>query len=251
MARYGIFEILASIDKWIVIGVVASALISILVPAGSLNDYSWSQGIWGMLAVLLLSIPLYVCTTGSVPMVAALIATGMPAGSALVFLMAGPATNIATIGAMYRTLGRKAMAVYLAVVVSFSLLFGWLFEHWLPAPEALAQGSMAQASWWAWASAVLVALLLTYLLMDKLIKYFTPIRGKGAAMDMVIQVKDMSCAHCVQSVKKALEALEGVGEASPDLASGQVMITKATGQSLPHRSLLEQAIEKSGYSVVR
>lgn len=251
MVRYGIFDILASIDKWIVIGVVASALISLLVPAGSLNEYSWSQGIWGMLAVLLLAIPLYVCTTGSVPMVAALIASGMPAGSALVFLMAGPATNIATIGAMFRTLGRKAMAVYLAVVVSFSLLFGWLFERWLPTPETLAKGSMAETSWWAQASSVLVALLLAYLLMGKLLNYFSLSKGNGGAMDMVIQVKDMSCAHCVQSVKKALEAVEGVGEATPDLDSGQVMIKKVSGSSLPDRTVLEQAIEQSGYSVVR
>jgi hypothetical protein len=56
-----------------------------------------------MLVVLVISLPLYVCTTASVPIAASLIAAGMPAGSALVFLMAGPATNVVTIGAVYRT----------------------------------------------------------------------------------------------------------------------------------------------------
>ncbi len=105
--RYALFDLLGAIDLWLIAGILVAALISVLVPPDFFAGQPWSQGLVGMLLVLAISLPLYVCTTASVPIAASLIAAGMPAGSALVFLMAGPATNVATIGAVYRTLGGR------------------------------------------------------------------------------------------------------------------------------------------------
>ncbi|MBW1762507.1 MAG: permease, partial [Deltaproteobacteria bacterium] len=84
------------------------------------------------LAALAIALPLYVCATASVPIAAALIAQGMPTGAALVFLMAGPATNIATIGAVKRAFGGRVLAVYLATVVIGSVGLAYLYDAFIP-----------------------------------------------------------------------------------------------------------------------
>ena len=76
---------------------------------------------WGLvgayLGALIFSLPLYVCATASVPIAAALVSAGLPSGAALVFLMAGPATNAATLGAIHRAFGKKVTVSYLGTLV--------------------------------------------------------------------------------------------------------------------------------------
>jgi copper chaperone CopZ len=62
-------------------------------------------------------------------------------------------------------------------------------------------------------------------------------------MGITLTVEGMSCQHCVANVKNALEALDGVVQATPDLASGKVVIE---GENL-HQDLLKKAITDAGY----
>ena len=80
------------------------------------------------LLTLLIALPLYVCATASVPIAAALVSAGMPLGSALIFLMAGPATNAATIGTINRTFGLKRTIIYLITIIVGSVGGAFLFE---------------------------------------------------------------------------------------------------------------------------
>ena len=153
--RYAVFDILGAIDLWLIVGILLAAVITTLVPGGSLENITWTQGLGGMLLVLAISLPLYVCTTSSVPIAASLIAAGMPAGTALVFLMAGPATNIATIGIVYRTLGGHVLGVYLGTVIVASMIFGMGFDFVLGGQSgnavAHAHGERAWCSSGCWA----------------------------------------------------------------------------------------------------
>ncbi len=251
--RYAVFDLLAMIDIWIVAGVLVSALIALLLPAGSLTDVAWLQGIGGMLVVLLVALPLYVCTTGSVPIAASLIAAGMPLGSALVFLMAGPATNVATLGAVYRSLGGRVLAIYLGVVALMSVLLGWLFDFVLggAAAGAVAAGHVHGHAWWQQLLAGAMALALVGLLLRRLVlarrarrRAATP-DGGTAPGELVLPVAGMNCGHCVANVKHALESAPGVESAEPDLQLGQVRIA---GQDLD-RDRLATVIERAGYRV--
>ena len=243
--RYAVLDLLAAIDLWLIGGVLVAALITTLVPADFFTDRAWSQGVLGTLVVLAISLPLYVCTTASVPIAASLIIAGMPAGSALVFLMAGPATNVATIGAVYRTLGAAVLGLYLGTVVVMSLGFGLLFDQVLAAGPVLdAQHAHAGGG-----VGVLAALVLLALLALLSWRRWRARRGARAAMEdaaaLVLHVQGMSCQHCVGSVKRSLEAMDSVAEAMPDLATGRVRIS-GDGYAIP---ALVRAVEDAGFTV--
>ena len=85
-----------------------------------------------MLLMLAFSIPLYVCATASTPIAAALILKGISPGAALVFLLAGPATNVASLTVLTGLLGKRATFLYLGSIAVFSLLFGLLVDSLYP-----------------------------------------------------------------------------------------------------------------------
>ena len=244
--RYGIFEILASTDIWILLGILVSALITILIPPGFLAGQSWTQGLGGMLLVLAISLPLYVCTTGSVPIAASLIAAGMPTGTALVFLMAGPATNIATLGAVYRSFGGRVVAIYLGTVAIMSIIFGLIFNRILSPGITGVHHHGGEASLLQLTCAVIMSALLIFLLGRRLLKRQAATKSISPdnAHTMTIQVRGMTCNHCVNTVKNALEEVAGVEEAVPDLTTGTVLIR---GDKIDNNTLI-QAVQEAGYT---
>lgn len=66
-------------------------------------------------------------------------------------------------------------------------------------------------------------------------------------MATILKVKGMSCQHCVMSVTKALNQLEGIQNIQVDLQKGEVRFdnTKALVSNL-----IEKAIEEAGYEVI-
>lgn len=126
--RFGFDSLMRGIYAWIIIGVLAAGTITALLPPNYLAGINWVHGPAGLLAALVVALPVYVCTTASVPIAASLIYAGLPPGAALVFLMAGPATNIATLGAVYRTFGAGITTIYVGTVGGASILFGAMFN---------------------------------------------------------------------------------------------------------------------------
>ena len=63
----------------------------------------------------------------------------------------------------------------------------------------------------------------------------------------ILKVKGMSCQHCVMSVKKALNQLEGIKNVEVDLRKGEVRFdnTKAVASQQ-----IEMAIVEAGYQVI-
>ncbi len=121
-------EMLFAIYRWLMIGIVISVLLTLWLdgqPLDSLSGYSLPIA---MTIALIISLPWYVCAIESVPIAAALVAAGLPMGAIMVFLMAGPATNIATIGALWRGLGARPTIVYLTTIIVGSFAGGLLFE---------------------------------------------------------------------------------------------------------------------------
>ncbi|MBO7499543.1 MAG: SO_0444 family Cu/Zn efflux transporter, partial [Bacteroidaceae bacterium] len=106
--RYAFVDMVEDIGKWLVVGLVIAALITVLVPDSFFavfKDNTWLS----MLLVLVISIPMYICATGSIPIAVALMLKGLTPGSALVLLMAGPAANMASILVIRHRLGMKTL----------------------------------------------------------------------------------------------------------------------------------------------
>jgi len=126
--RYGFMILPREIGNALILGLTISALIGAFLPENFLGNLM-GTGIKPMLIMMLVSIPIYVCATASVPVAAALIMNGITPGAAFVFLMAGPATNAATIAAVWKVLGKKTALFYLLTVAVFAIIFGLTIDY--------------------------------------------------------------------------------------------------------------------------
>lgn len=116
-------DMLSDIGPSLLAGIVIAGCISYFVPNGFIEQ-NLGAGIRPMLVMLAVGIPLYVCATASTPIVAALALKGLTPGAALVFLLAGPATNIAAILVVARLMGKRVAAVYVSVIAVVALALG-------------------------------------------------------------------------------------------------------------------------------
>ena len=209
--NFGIFELLGMIYGWIILGVLLAALISILIPPGYFSNIAWISGTGGLFLMLIIALPLYVCATGSVPIAASLIAAGMAPGTALVFLMAGPASNVATIGAIFRAFGGRVLAIYLATVAVFSIFFGWLFDFVISAEHTKFIHQHPGTNWFSVVTALILIALLLFLVISNLYrKFFAGISKHEEEEMLTLNIEGMTCQHCVMNVTKALKAVPGV-----------------------------------------
>lgn len=125
--RYAFVDLLGDISGWLITGIVIAGVISYLIPDEMIGDYL-GGGIFSMLIMLVIGIPLYICATASTPLAAALISKGMSPGTAFVFLLSGPATNAATITMVTKFLGKRSALIYLSMIAACSLAFGLLLD---------------------------------------------------------------------------------------------------------------------------
>ncbi len=125
--KYAYIELPGEISKWMLVGILFAGVISYAIPEDLIQNYL-GGGLGSMLIMLLVGIPLYICATASTPLAASLVAKGMSPGTALVFLLAGPATNAATITMVARFLGKRSAALYLGVISLCALGAGILLD---------------------------------------------------------------------------------------------------------------------------
>ena len=125
--KYAVNNIIRDTATWLLVGLFFAAVMETYIPTEYMS--SWGDGILAMTAMIIISTPMYICATASTPIAAGLIATGISPGAVLVFMLAGPATNIATIGVVHRELGKKAVLAYLTGVMGVALLFGVIVNY--------------------------------------------------------------------------------------------------------------------------
>lgn len=167
--RYAFGDLMGQVAVYLLPALVITALATTLLPEGSLVGElgpSWVQ----MLAMLLISAPVYVCATATTPVAAAMLISGIAPAAVVVFLLAGPATNLLTMATVRQLLGGRALGIYLGSVCGMALLIGlgaeWLLGVLEIPPEQFAQlgqsgGHPYGAAWWRWAAAAaLMGLLL-------------------------------------------------------------------------------------------
>lgn len=257
--RYGFIDFPREIAGWLVVGILAAGVIAHLLPSEHelLQDYL-GTGILPMIVMLVVGVPLYICATASVPIVAVLVAKGgLSAGAALVFLMAGPATNIATLLLIGRTMGRRTAGVYLASIVFTSFFCGLLLDYVFRASgTTLSVIAQHQSEHEMIPMAVQIAggVALAFIVAGGLIGQHLRNRvakqetRKASAMKSAItlRVDGMTCGGCANNVRKAANAVAGVETVLVDLKAKTVSIN---GPNLDAKTIAK-AIEEKGYNVL-
>jgi HflK protein len=125
--RYGFGPLMDDLRPLLILAFLGSGFIAVIVPE-SFFENPVTQGWSGMLVMLVVGIPIYVCATSSTPLVAALLLKGLSPGAALVFLLAGPVTNLGTILAVLRYMGKRVMVIYVVCTAGITLLLGGIIE---------------------------------------------------------------------------------------------------------------------------
>ncbi len=125
--RFTYLDLVRDISLWLVIGLGFAALIKTFVPAEFLLQ--WGDGLLAFVVMALIGVPMYICATASTPIAAGLLFSGVSPGATLVFMLVGPATNIATMGLVKSELGNRTLGIYLATVVGVGFAFGYLTNY--------------------------------------------------------------------------------------------------------------------------
>ena len=248
--KYGFFDMMQSIGRWLLIGLVVATLITVLLPDDFFSTYArWP--LLNMFIIVLVAVPMYVCATGSIPIAAALMLKGMTPGCALVLLMAGPAANLASMFVVNNAFGRKATIVYLLSIIGGAMGFGALVDYWPGLREvfvnALPCHVMQHHMSVSWFNTVCSILLLSMIVIALGAKYRNSYQikhNKTTAMKE-FKVKGMMCAHCKANVEKGLAALPGVDQVTVDLAKGTALVEG----NVPDQLIID-CIEDLGYQYV-
>ena len=275
--RYGLVNMVGDVSKWLCIGLVLGALISAFVPNElflTLRDYP----LLCMLAVLVLAMPMYTCATGSIPLALALVAKGITPGAALVLLMAGPATSIASMLVVGKAFGKRTLVAYLASIAVGAIGFGLIVDTFfmdtflsamLPHGSAECHGHGALGVF----DYICAGLLAAFMIYAKFAH-----KGCGGhcgcgheheegechchehhdhdhhdghcdhdePVVRTYRVNGMSCSHCKACVEKAVRGLDDVLFAEADVSRKELLV-KWHDEDDVDEAALKKAVEEAGF----
>ncbi len=234
--RYGLVTLPRDIAKPLIVGVIVAGLIAALTPPDLLAPYI-GGGILAMLIMTVIGMPLYVCATASIPVALSFMHLGASPGAALVFLIAGPATNAATIATVWKMMGKGTTAIYLGTVFVGAIISGLLFDafssyvglvmdhHVAHAHEHHNAQGLTNMLW----AALLAAVVLYSMYGHRLRALFqhkgeTTMPGQHADENIKLTIRGMTCSHCANSVSRALRTVSGVEHAEVMLEDGQAIV---------------------------
>lgn len=125
--EYAFYNLFKDIAKPMLIGLILAALLMSLLPK-ELDIFLTQNLFLSYIFMLVISIPLYICATSSIPLGIALMVVGFSPGSAFVLLSAGPSTSMVTIGIVKQILGKRGLFIYLGVIIASTICFAFMID---------------------------------------------------------------------------------------------------------------------------
>ena len=246
---YAFGEMMEDIGKWLAIGLIVAGIITAAVPDSWFTIFQGNT-LYSILFVLAFSIPMYLCATGSIPIALALMLKGLTPGAALVLLMAGPASNAASILVVGKVLGKRSMLIYLAAIITGAVLFGFGIDYllpreWFTAPvaqyAACHDGGISPFSYIC--TSLLLVLLIHALFFAHHHHHEEEQGAWGEEQEFSIyNVEGMNCNHCAENVRKAIASVEGVEQVEVSLHEGTANIVGS-----PSEAEVLRAVESIGF----
>jgi len=139
---HGFVRLPQEIGGWIVLGIILGGVITSLLPRNV--GQSIGGGGVGPPVLLGVGLPLYVCSTGSVPVAAGFVVSGFTLGSALAFLLVGPATNIVTLLTLWRVVSARFVLGLVIFVAAGALLAAYVLDALPLSVSGVAQITLRQ-----------------------------------------------------------------------------------------------------------
>lgn len=251
--KYAFADFLDDIVVEFLIGLVIAGAITYFLPTEFLEGTGLKSGILGMIVMILIGVPMYVCATASIPIAVSLILKGFSPGVAFVFLAVGPATNAASIGILSKSLGKKLISYYLFAMIIMSIGFGYLLDFVFNYLEINPQKQLAthahheHSGLIPYEIQIVLAAIFTILVVSSLYRKYGSIyfkRDKAIDNRNYVIVEGMTCNHCVATVTDSLTKVNGIDNVEVDLSSG-----KAFYSGNIDKSVINEAIESCGYNV--
>ncbi len=249
--HYALVTLPRDVGAALIVGVVIAGVLGAVVPENRLEAY-FGSGILAILVAMVAGVPLYVCATASVPIAAGFMLAGASPGAALAFLIAGPATNTATLAMVWKVLGRRTAVLYLLTVALSAVGCGLALDALVPAAQAAMpglgeHGHHAEGIGWfdhLWAVVLLVVLAYSYR-FGKTSSSLDNETDKPVEADRVsLSVGGMTCSHCAATVQRTLTECQGVDRAEVDLARAEAVVS---GSGLDRQGLVD-AVAALGYT---
>lgn len=252
--HYSFVEFLDDITVQFIAGVIIAGLISYLIPNDYFADSGFNSGILGMLLMVIIGAPMYVCATASIPIAMSLMMKGFTPGVAFVFLAVGPATNAASIAIIGKSLGKRVITIYLLSIALLSIVMGYLLDFIY---SVLGENSIIHNHSNHVHSDIFLSddlkiiigfiffiMIILSLYRKYLSKFFNKkIQPELASGSRKIFIEGMTCNHCVATVSKTALNINGVDKIDIHLEEGIAFVSgKFNSQDLI------KAISEVGYT---
>ncbi len=236
---YGFKVLPQDMSRTLLFGIIIGGILSAVIPVDFASEYL-SNPLIAYPLMIAVSIPLYVCAVGSVPIAAALLMKGLIPGAALAFLIAGPATNTITMGFVAKKLGRKVFILYLIGIIIVAVISGLIidaiFQPGVVTAQIMTHGRHLPYLIQVIASVILLGILLLNLFNKK---------DKSVKMDYEFHVPDMSCKHCQMTIEQSLKQIPGVEKVVVSIDNKSVKIDGNV-----NKEIIIKKIEDVGYTVI-
>ena len=248
--HHGFVVLPRDIGKALLVGVLIAGLIATFVPKDFFVEYL-GGGPLAMIVMMLVAVPIYVCSTASIPVAVGFLHMGVSPGAALVFLIAGPATNAATIAAVWKVLGRRTAMIYLGTVAVGSLLAGLGFDAIAGYLGDLGAFEVDHAHemglrWYGHLMAAALLLLVAGAVLSGRRKPAAKTTAPAPSEQTItLQISGMTCSHCSSTVTRGLRESPGVSGAEVELSTGLAVVT---GENLDVDAL-KDVVRNLGYGV--
>lgn len=254
--HYPFREFLDDIAPQFLVGLLIAGVISFVFPDSFFKNEIFENSILSMLIMIIAGIPMYICATASIPIAVAMMLKGLSPGAAFVFLAVGPATNAASFSILSKSLGKKVTVIYITSIAITAILFGWILDQlfnifsWNIAdmlPKGAGGHTHDDFGVLTITSAIILGALLIISVYNIYLRklFINKNKIKPVKDDAeIIQIKGMTCSHCENTVKNALQKA-GNEVYSVDHVTGTAQI-RSNGNQTKNKKVIEEA----GYDVI-